>query len=51
MGNPVVTGPIAVVDGRRMRLTRTSLHDPGGTARRVQAADSPIWIVDAEPLD
>jgi methionyl-tRNA formyltransferase len=51
MGNPVVSGPIAMVDGRRMRLTRTTLHDPGGTARRMQAGDGPIWIVDAEPID
>jgi methionyl-tRNA formyltransferase len=51
MGNPVVSGPIAMVDGRRMRLTRTSLHDPGGTARRMEAGDGPIWIVDAEPID
>jgi methionyl-tRNA formyltransferase len=51
MGNPMVSGPIAMVDGRRMRLTRTSLHDPGGTGRRIQAGDGPIWIVDAEPID
>jgi len=51
MGNPSVNGPVGVVDGRRMRLTRTSLSDPGGAARRMEAADGPVWIVDAEPLD
>ena len=40
-----LAGPIAEMDGRRVRLTRTSLVDPGGEARRVDAGDGPIWIV------
>jgi methionyl-tRNA formyltransferase len=46
-----VIGPVAEVDGKRMRLQRTSLKDPGGLAQRVEAGDGPLWIVDAEPLD
>jgi methionyl-tRNA formyltransferase len=48
--SPVI-GPIAELDGRRVRLARTSLVDPGGDARRVEAGDGPIWLVDVEPLD
>jgi methionyl-tRNA formyltransferase len=45
-----VVGPVADLDGRRVRLLRTSLTDPGGDARRVEAGDGPIWVVAAEPL-
>jgi methionyl-tRNA formyltransferase len=44
-------GPIAELDGKRVRLVRTSLTDPGGAARRVEAGDGSLWIVEAEPLD
>jgi methionyl-tRNA formyltransferase len=43
-------GPIAELDGQPVRLTRTSLVDPGGGARRIEAGDGPIWIVSWEPL-
>ena len=46
-----VAGPIAELDGRPVRLTRTSLVDPGGDARRVEAGDGPIWIVSWEPVE
>jgi methionyl-tRNA formyltransferase len=47
--NPVV-GPITKMDGARVRLTRTSLVDPGGDARRMETGDGPIWIVASEPI-
>jgi methionyl-tRNA formyltransferase len=47
--SPVV-GPIATIDGTRVRLTRTSLVDPGGDARRVECGDGPLWVVASEPL-
>jgi methionyl-tRNA formyltransferase len=47
--SPVI-GPIAEIDGKRVRLTRTSLVDPGGDARRVDVGDGPIWVVASEPL-
>lgn len=47
--SPVV-GPIATVDGQRVRLIRTSLTDPGGGAKRVECGDGPLWIVASEPL-
>lgn len=50
-GPAPVTGPIAALEGERVRLTRTSLVDPGGDARRVETGDGPIWVVSAEPLD
>jgi methionyl-tRNA formyltransferase len=46
-----VVGPVADLGGERVRLTRTSLVDPGGDTRRVEAGDGPIWIVSSEPLD
>ena len=48
--SPVV-GPIAEVDGQRVRLVRTSLTDPGGDARRVETGDGPLWVVELEPLE
>ncbi len=47
--SPVV-GPVATLDGQRVRLLRTSLTDPGGDARRVECGDGPLWIVESEPL-
>jgi methionyl-tRNA formyltransferase len=47
--SPVV-GPVATLDGQRVRLLRTSLTDPGGNARRVECGDGPLWIVESEPL-
>lgn len=47
-----VAGPIAELDGRRVRLVHTSLTDPGGEAVRVVAGDGqPIWIVESAPAD
>ena len=45
-----VAGPIAGLDGERVRLTRTSLSDPGGDARRVECGDGPLWVVASEPV-
>jgi len=47
--SPVV-GPIATIDGKRVRLTRTSLLDPGGEAWRVETGDGPLWVVSSEPV-
>ncbi len=46
-----VQGPIAELDGQRVRLTRTSLVDPGGDARRVETGDGPIWVLSTEPIE
>ena len=46
-----VNGPIAELDGKRVKLLRTSLADPGGDARRVEAGDGPIWVVASEPVE
>ena len=48
--SPVV-GPVTELDGQRVRLVRTSLVDPGGDARRVEAGDGPLWILETSPLD
>jgi methionyl-tRNA formyltransferase len=45
-----VVGPIAELEGRHVRLTRTALADPGEGAIRVEAGDGPIWVVASEPL-
>jgi methionyl-tRNA formyltransferase len=48
--SPVI-GPIAELDGKRVKLLRTSLVDPGGDARRVEAGDGPIWVVASESVE
>jgi methionyl-tRNA formyltransferase len=45
-----VEGPIAELDGERVKLLRTSLTDPGEGARGVECGDGQIWIVEAEPV-
>jgi methionyl-tRNA formyltransferase len=44
-----VEGPIAELDGERLKLLRTSLTDPGGEAREVECGDGSIWITESEP--
>jgi methionyl-tRNA formyltransferase len=44
-----VEGPIAELDGERVKLLRTSLTDPGDGARAVECGDGRIWIVESEP--
>jgi methionyl-tRNA formyltransferase len=41
-------GPIADLNGSRVRLVRTSLVEKPG-ALRVEAGDGPLWIVEHEP--
>jgi methionyl-tRNA formyltransferase len=48
-GMSPVAGPFAELDGERVRVLRTSLADPGGRARRVEAGDGSLWIVATEP--
>lgn len=45
-----VTGPIAELDGERVKLLRTSLTDPRDGARAVDCGDGQIWIVESEPV-
>jgi methionyl-tRNA formyltransferase len=45
-----VDGPIAEVDGRRVKILRTSLTDPGGEAQEVQCGDASIWMTESEPV-
>ena len=44
-----VEGPIAELDGERVKLLRTSLTDPGEGARSVECGDGRLWIVESEP--
>ena len=44
-----VPGPIAELDGERLKLLRTSLIDPGNGARPVETGDGNLWIVESEP--
>ena len=46
-----IVAPIAHLDGEQVRLVRTSLTDPGDGARRVEAGDGPLWIVESEPVE
>ena len=49
-GSAKVPGPIAELDGERMKLLRTSLTDPGDGARAVECGDGRLWIVESEPV-
>jgi methionyl-tRNA formyltransferase len=44
-----VVGPIAELDGERVKLLRTSLTDPGDGARCMECGDGRLWIVESEP--
>jgi methionyl-tRNA formyltransferase len=44
-----VVGPIAELDGKRVKLLRTSLTDPGDGARAVECGEGRLWIVESEP--
>jgi len=44
-----VIGPIAELDGKRVKLLRTSLTDLGDGARVVETGDGPLWILESEP--
>jgi len=44
-------GPIAELDGERVKLVRTSLTDPSSGARAVQCGEGSLWIVESEPVD
>jgi methionyl-tRNA formyltransferase len=48
-GQSEVSGPIAELDGERVKLLRTSLTDPGDGARAVECGDGNLWIVESEP--
>ena len=52
-GTERVPGPIATLDGRRVKVTRTSLVDPKemDSAIRMETGDGPIWVVAWEPLE
>jgi methionyl-tRNA formyltransferase len=47
-GGPV-KGPIAEVHGKRVKVNRTSLSDPGDGSQAVDAGDGKIWILESEP--
>jgi methionyl-tRNA formyltransferase len=43
-----VPGPILDLDGERLLVVRTSLREVAG-ARRLQAGDGPLWLVESSP--
>ena len=45
-----IEGPIAELEGERLKLLRTSLTEPGDGARRVESGDGPIWVVESEAV-
>jgi methionyl-tRNA formyltransferase len=48
-GQGDVSGPIAELDGERVKLLRTSLTDRGDGARVVETGEGNIWILESEP--
>jgi methionyl-tRNA formyltransferase len=49
-GGPV-KGPFGEVDGKRVKVNRTSLTDPGDGSQAVETADGKIWILESEPFE
>jgi len=50
-GTHSVPGPLAELDGRTVRIVQTTLRDPGGTVRRVECGDGPLWVLATEPVE
>ena len=44
-----VAGPIAELDGARVKLLRTSLSEHPDAVARVETGDAPLWILEHEP--
>ena len=44
-----VPGPIAELEGERVRLTKTSLRERPDAVARVETGDGPLWILAHEP--
>lgn len=46
-----VVGPVATVDGRRVRVLDATLDDPGDPdVERLEASDGPLWLTSVEDL-
>jgi methionyl-tRNA formyltransferase len=46
-----VEGPFAQLDGKRVKVKRTSLTDPDDGSPAVDTADGKIWILETEPAE
>lgn len=44
-----IRGPIAELDGARVRLMRTSLVERDEAVAQIECGDGPLWILDHEP--
>jgi methionyl-tRNA formyltransferase len=49
-GGPV-KGPFGEVDGKRVKVNRTSLSDPGEGSQAIDVADGKLWILESEPAE
>src|SRR5207249_2068122 len=45
-GTAEIPGPMAELEGERVKLVRTSLTDPGDGARPVETGDGTLWVVE-----
>jgi methionyl-tRNA formyltransferase len=43
-------GPLATVDGMRLRILRTSLTEPAEGGPSLACADGPLWVLETEPV-
>jgi len=50
-GTHSVVGPIGEVDGKMVRVIRTSMQRPDCVARLIQCGDGPLWILETELVD
>jgi methionyl-tRNA formyltransferase len=50
-GTHSVVGPIGQLNGRKVRVLRTSLHQPDADSARVECGDGPVWVLECEPIE
>jgi methionyl-tRNA formyltransferase len=51
MWDSTVAGPVATVDGRRVRVLAASLDEPvGEPTQRLEASDGPLWLTSVEAV-
>jgi methionyl-tRNA formyltransferase len=51
-GTNSVPGPFGEIEGRRLRILRTTLSEPaGGAGVRLECADGPVWVLKTEPAE
>jgi len=49
-GTGSAEGPFGDLNGRRVKVKRTTLTEPGPDGIRVDCGDGPLWVIESEPV-